>query len=299
MPSIVMQLQQQALDSTVAPGDLLRHALVVARKLGLGEFEAWISSELDGYGPQSELPEYRSLRGHVRALNPVRGWIPVAFYTSQQEASVSLFPCRQAIDEIHNLLSDNDGAPLVVPLPPELQRTINGRSGPQFEIALHLTRASLANVLSSVRNTILNWALQLEEDGIIGDGLSFSVREKEAAAAQAYSHVNNFYGSVGSAQIAQNSPEAVQVNIASSVSPDELRQLVRAIREQRSDIQLKTEEAGELEAELATIESQANSPRPKHTIIRESLETLQRILERAVGSASGHLILQIVDMLAR
>jgi hypothetical protein len=41
MTSIVLRLQEEALDQGVSVTDQLRKAFVVARKLGLKDFEAW------------------------------------------------------------------------------------------------------------------------------------------------------------------------------------------------------------------------------------------------------------------
>ena len=66
MTSIILQLQQESLDRSVSVTDLLRKSLVVSRKLRLGEFEAWINSELIGYGSQDEVPLYRKVKGSVK-----------------------------------------------------------------------------------------------------------------------------------------------------------------------------------------------------------------------------------------
>jgi hypothetical protein len=44
---IVIQLQEDAVAGETSATSLLRKALVVAKKLGLGEFEEWIDRELN------------------------------------------------------------------------------------------------------------------------------------------------------------------------------------------------------------------------------------------------------------
>jgi hypothetical protein len=73
MGSVVRELQQDALNRDVEISDLLRKALVVARKLGLDDFQAWINNELNGYAKGEEVPEYRQISGQARAWNPYRG----------------------------------------------------------------------------------------------------------------------------------------------------------------------------------------------------------------------------------
>lgn len=49
MKGIVIQLQEEALSNESDILSLLRKAYLIARKLKLQEFQAWISSEQNGY----------------------------------------------------------------------------------------------------------------------------------------------------------------------------------------------------------------------------------------------------------
>src|SRR5437867_12537470 len=77
MSSLVLQLQGECLDSSASTLEILRKALVVARKLGVKDFQAWIEKELKGYDDFANIPSYRKLRGQLRAFNPYVGWIPI------------------------------------------------------------------------------------------------------------------------------------------------------------------------------------------------------------------------------
>ena len=57
MASLVMQLQQAALDPSVRVSDLLRLALTTASKLGLSDIEQWLRNELDGYKKKEDKKE--------------------------------------------------------------------------------------------------------------------------------------------------------------------------------------------------------------------------------------------------
>jgi len=41
--------------------------------------------------------------------------------------------------------------------------------------------AQIAAVFDAVRNRILDWTLKLEAEGILGEGMTFTQKEKEAA----------------------------------------------------------------------------------------------------------------------
>jgi hypothetical protein len=58
-------------------------------------------------------------------------------------------------------------------------------------------RNKLASVIDTVRTTILEWALKLEAEGIMGQGLTFSDEEKKIAAGNANIHITNFQGVLG------------------------------------------------------------------------------------------------------
>ena len=49
MPAIVPELVTMASDPAVSAGDLLRRALVVAKRLAVPELVEWINAELNGY----------------------------------------------------------------------------------------------------------------------------------------------------------------------------------------------------------------------------------------------------------
>jgi len=56
MQPLVLQLQAECLDAGVSILEVLRKALVVARKLSLTEAQAWIEKELNGYKSGDEAP---------------------------------------------------------------------------------------------------------------------------------------------------------------------------------------------------------------------------------------------------
>ncbi|PKH02240.1 hypothetical protein CXF72_12645 [Psychromonas sp. MB-3u-54] len=59
-------------------------------------------------------------------------------------------------------------------------------------------------VLDSLINEIINWALELEQKGMIGGGLTFLNNEKQAAESVVYTITNNI-GSMQNYQLQQAS----------------------------------------------------------------------------------------------
>ena len=61
--------------------------------------------------------------------------------------------------------------------------------------------------MSTVRNKILEWALLLEENGIVGNGITFTDLEKQIAIKSPIinNYINNFYSSVSDIDMKQGS----------------------------------------------------------------------------------------------
>ena len=95
-------------------------------------------------------------------------------------------------------------------------------------------------------------------------------------------------GTIGSNQTLNISFEGIE----------QLWAFVKQLSQSVNELQLKTDERGELNAEVATVEAQLASPKPKAPILREGLSSIKRILEAAAGSAIGaHLAKQIPILL--
>src|SRR5437016_14497886 len=103
MKSIVIELQHDALDSKTSITDLLRKALVVARKLNLSDFESWINAELNGWPNYDDIPTYREVRGQVHALHAYQGWLPVLTTEAVIEEMITVRKMREPISEIERM----------------------------------------------------------------------------------------------------------------------------------------------------------------------------------------------------
>src|SRR5438552_3763236 len=103
MDSVVLRLQQECLDSGVPVLEILRKALVIARKLSLVDAQAWIEKELNGYKSGDKPPAYRLLRGQIRVRNPYHGWQPVIFEDPVEADYLSKCFSGQPIGELEHL----------------------------------------------------------------------------------------------------------------------------------------------------------------------------------------------------
>ncbi|MDD2919695.1 hypothetical protein [Rhodoferax sp.] len=288
MPALVPELVNMASTPAVSTADLLRRALVVARRLAVPELVDWINSELTGYKFE-EVPDYRRLRGQLVAENPYRGAIPL-FAPPEMAEMLADFPVRQSIPELARLQSSETG--IFSHFPADIEQTLmhmmREGSGVAMRPALKFSTVQIEGVIEAVRSRILDWALDLEGRGIIGEGISFTPQEKQAVQEQHY-HFDNVSGS--QIQISSNGSTQVQAhaNTITGTDLEGLRGLIEALGTAIERGTVQGDEADELRAELATLKAQAASPKPKWEIIKGTARSIKAIAEGAAGNILGEL----------
>ena len=195
MSGIVLELQREALSKDANIESLLRKAYVIAKKLKLKEFEDWIQFEQNGYGSR-EVPEYRYVQGQIKARNPYYGWIPVVL-SSEIEKVISNVPAKEAISGLIDLY-ESDNEFLAFNMNSDCNQTLSELVDFDTVFCVQFGKNQIYLIISTVQNKILDWALLLEENGIIGEGLSFTEEEIRKAEQTPIinNYTNNFYASV-------------------------------------------------------------------------------------------------------
>jgi len=106
--------------------------------------------------------------------------------------------------------------------------------------------------------------------------------------------VNNMIGSA----IQQGTTQSNQtITYTHSSSLRNLAEFVKQIESNFEQISLSPDALQELQSEIDTIKSQLRSPKPKTTIIKEVLGSVQTILESATGGAIAYQLTQYIPAL--
>lgn len=282
MHALVPELVNMASDPAVSTGELLRRALVTARRLDAPELVDWISAELNGYIDR-EIPDYRIIRGQIMVMNPVRGLIPFRVRNAEAFDLLSQHPEMQSIPELEEL-ARSDGK-LVSYFPPAIeQRIMQGMQLP-MRPQLCFSAVQVKGIVEKVRNRILEWALDLEGRGVLGEGMTFTQKEKQTVQEQHY-HFGNVSGS--QIQISSNGSTQTQAN-TTDTDLEALRGLVEALGTALDHGTMQGDAADELRAELATLKAQAASPKPKWEIIKATALSIKTVAEGAAGNILGEL----------
>lgn len=199
MISLVTELQTDAINPSVSILNLLSKALVVAKKLEIKDFEDWIELELNGYTDSQSIPQYRYVQAQLRGLNPFHGWQPVIAgddETLEFHNKLCNSPIVQPISELVALTQNTDkNSTLCMYLSPQIESLLVANLGGKTRVQLRISSASIKGIIEAVQNIILRWALKLEKDRILGEGMTFS--EQEKAIASSHSYYNIFIENLG------------------------------------------------------------------------------------------------------
>ena len=194
MDSIVLELQRKALEPKISITELVRAALLVAVKLDSLEFQSWANNELKGYTSPDKFPSYREVLGQVVVHNVCHGLVPVQFADARTETILSKRKLFFPIAEIEGMAEDrSDRSSIGLPFPPGSLDKL--KLGSEY-VLLQIQRTVLVGVVDAVKTAVLKWSLQLEKEGILGQGMTFSEKEKQTAKNAVY-NIENFTGVIG------------------------------------------------------------------------------------------------------
>lgn len=192
MPTVIEQIQTEAVANGTPLSQLLRRVKLAAVKLKLSGVAAWVDHEIDGYG-EADIPDYRVVVGSPVAHNPYNGWIPI-------QASADLMVAlrrqeiRQSIASLEALLQ-GEGI-LFFSFPPDLIDLLNqGAAFPMARVGVQVDRSTIVGLLDRVRGKVLDWSLELEQAGVMGEGVSFTQQEVEKASGMTI-QIDSFSGTL-------------------------------------------------------------------------------------------------------
>lgn len=171
--SLLRQIQDAAMSSEKPIGDLLRMCKVLASRLESKELSDWVDRELNGYADRDDLPAYRIVKvnaaGHFsgafgRALknapipasclpNEFRDWARVSYLT-------------QPISAYGDAVRHKERSDLHIPWPADLVAYVGDKIYQDMNCLSAwqvLPRGAVVGLIDSVRNRVLNFALEIEK----------------------------------------------------------------------------------------------------------------------------------------
>lgn len=275
MVTIVEKLQQLAVAPDTPVSDLLRRVKFAAVKLGLGDVEAWVEQELNGY--ESKPPDYRLVHGTPYALNPYQGWQPMGGYIEP----LSTRRLGEPVSALEALLASvTSGGTLQVPYSDRVREKLDEMNGVHgWNYCLRVSSSELTRILDRVRTLVLDWALNLEKAGIMGSEHSFDGGDKEKAQNAGTTihvgHIGSFVGNLGQGNASGDIT-------ASNIKIDELGPIISQLRAHRAELVEAGADGGRLDDRLVAIEKAIASG--DEGVLRGLLTDVRNTLSGAAGN---------------
>lgn len=297
MSSLVIELQSEITSPGCDIVNILRKAHLIAAKLHLIEFDQWISYELNGYPNQKIIPSYRLVCGVLKALNPYRGWIPTMISNPELEKSICEKKVPNSISEIIDLCEQaNTG--LIFEFSGEQLEFFNKLFDAPLpmQYSLYVPSSRVKDIVEKVKNTVLEWTIKLESEGILGEGMKFNDTEKKSAQHIPQT-VNNYYGTTS---VVNGSTQNMQIVSGSddevTFTYEKAKDAVEEIRASISNDNISDDDQKTALEILSEINDKIGQEK-KPTIIKSGLVGLKDFLINAgAGIAAGLIQAKIQGM---
>jgi hypothetical protein len=164
---------------------------------------------------------------------------------------------------------------------------------PTSEFLLEIPITLIDRIVSSVRNKILTVALELEGQGIMGEGMTFTKEEKLTASQNNYSIT---IGTMNGSQIQQATTGSTQ-SYTQSADIDGISAFVEKLLPSIDLLHNNHTDREQIRSDLETIRSLIKAPSPRFSMIRECLHSVKAILEGASGNLLAAQCLQLLPPL--
>ncbi len=168
--SLIEDIRDDIIDHRIPLSSIMRKARVLAKKLGNRAFEEWVRVESDGYFDASAAPDYRqhNTRSYGVFMNPayrLDGEVPTHFLPKDRKRLTEEIELTQSIKTLEALL-DPENSDLQNPWPGGLIDYYNKAAKLNFRlVSAHraIPRMAVEHVLDAVRNRLLDFVMELEQ----------------------------------------------------------------------------------------------------------------------------------------
>ncbi|MGD0349375.1 MAG: hypothetical protein ABSB84_03550 [Verrucomicrobiota bacterium] len=266
--SLLREIQDAAIDGSTDLETLLRKCRVLAARLKNEQFKQWVQSELDGYSSTADVPDYRKF--HCQCFGHFSGPfgsglknapIPESCIPAEIREGLTNIVMGEGVGPLKNLLDGGKDDTLTSNWPADacalfgrqIYRNMN-----LMQAWMVMSKSSVVGILSTVRNRILNFAIEIEATNPdAGEAAPGSIPVPKEKVSQIFN--TYIYGTVGNVASGHDIQQAATVN----VQQGDFQSLASYLKEQGVD-----------DAEvLALKEALKSEPKPSPTGFGKKVST--------------------------
>ena len=265
--SLLLDIQNDVIDSNVDISVILRKCKVLAVRLGNEPFENWVDQELNGYKNKKLLPDYRIVQVYSKGnfSGPFGSGLnnaDIPFLSIPEKYRENLRKCYfvEPIGYYINSLKNSKGDNFMEQWPPDLvaytgrdiYKNMNCMSAWKL-----IPNASMFSLVEAVRNRILNFVLEIGKEA--PDAGEDSPRTQKISPERVSQVFNTtIYGNVGNiSEASQNVNQKVTINVLKNdlnslktylssvgIPIDKIQKLEEAIQEDSTEAVNKNKKLG-------------------------------------------------------
>ena len=240
--------------------DALLKTKVLLHSLDQTELIVWVNSELNGYGDQQELPNYRRIPAHVLAnltainFNAKAHPIPIGHLTKEQCKGLETANMSPSLSVLEKFSRDPDGN-LQTLIPLEFNNLLGKNLAQGVSIQLAWSQVEISSIVqlsTEVRSRLLDFVLRLKEQ-LPNDSANINAQSVDARSifnnAILGDNATIIIGDKNSADIVnlhlKDNFEALTYELKKFNVPDsDIDDLERAIRNDESTVNQNSKEFG-------------------------------------------------------
>ncbi|WP_374246334.1 hypothetical protein [Zoogloea sp.] len=258
--SLLRQIQDAAIDSSVDLPTLLRKCKVLAARLGNDDFKRWIENELSGYDNKDDLPEYRVLsvnsKGHFSGAfgSGLRNAdIPLLCLPEDFRESLGHSYLMQPIAAMASLVENSTSGTLQEPWNPDVVAHF-GQQIYKHMVCMQawkvIPTSALVAALDTVRTRVLNFALEIEaQNPAAGEAMA----NEKPVPQETVQHIFNTYITGDVQNLSSGSTNVTQTaKLQKGIDPELFAKLLDAVIAANLPKSLEAELGGAVEDLRAT-----------------------------------------------
>ena len=191
MTRLVEELQKDCVNPIYSYANLFQKAYFIAKKLEQNDMIEFLKNEIDGYG-HKKVPSYRYVNVVYKAKNALNQWKPLIIPIDNPLVQYQHISVKQSIAEIESFLSSKEET-IICPISAELHDAFEDYKPElsSMDICAHCSKHQYKAFLEKGKRLLIDWSIDLEQKGILGEDYKFSKDEKEIARNMSITNIFN------------------------------------------------------------------------------------------------------------
>lgn len=264
--------------------DILRKTLILYKKLNLDDIE-FIEKELNGYNDDDKIPNYRIISWYrILGWNPYNWWILASI---NDDKLFKKLVVKKILYPISEIIKFEKWASM------SLSNDIMWKiMDYQTEYKLEIAGGEFSKIIELVKNLLLNRCIELENNGILWEWISFSKEEIEKAKS-INNTTNIFNWPINDSNLQVSTTNSKQKNINNDFDSKKLNELISQITKLWNEIK-KLPKWDIIIKSFEEIKIELDNNKPDKSIIKDKIISIKDTLNWINWSLIASWILKLI-----